>query len=445
LPTVIRDTLLTTLVFLIPGLLISALMSKLLAAPISRLAAFAKIIAAGDYQEHIDIQGAREINILASQFNSMRQAIHNQVASLTKAMDELRNFEQILNSSPVIVYRLRFAPQEWPVEYVSDNIDHLGYSPAQLLSGETSWYGINYPEDLPAVEQFVKEVVEQGKEEFNLESRILTASGDIRWMASWNRFIRNKGGDITHILGMFVDITDRRKAEERDALYQHRLKALAQDLTRAEDNERRHLAEALHDDIGQMLVALNMKLSVLKGTTDRELIQQLVGQVDELMGLIMETCKTLTWQLSPPSLYESNFAAGIEHMAEDLKRFFGLDVEIRSADQRLELKRSKSALLFRCAKELLINVAKHAGSNSPAEVRIEQIEGTVRLVVIDQGKGFDIAEWENGETEGFGLFSLRERLMDVNGSICIESVQGHGTTVTIDVPLAARDIRDASG
>ncbi|VGO20006.1 PAS domain-containing protein [Pontiella sulfatireligans] len=432
--TLLRNALFALLILLIPGILVSLIFSKWLTSPIARLADAAEEIGEGRYETDINIEGSREVNVLAHQLADMRDAIRDQMASLAKAMDELRNFEQIVNSSPIIVYRLRYAPKEWPVEFVSNNINQLGYSAAQLLSGQSPWYCINYPEDIPAVEKFVKEVIDQGEDAFNLESRMLTATGEIRWMHSWNRFIRDGKGNITHLHGIFVDITDRKISQERDGQYRQRLKALSQDLATTEDRERRQFAEALHEDVGQMLAGLNMKFTALKEAVDRDRIDDLFEQVDTLLQHIMGKCKSLTWTMCPPSLYETDIAAGLERMAEDLKDLFGIDVSIQTAGLRIELDREASAFIFRWAKELLVNVAKHAETTA-ADIAVSQYTDKIYMVVTDQGKGMDTSELENGSGTGFGLFSIRENLAQMGGLMNIQSEPGKGTKVLIICPL----------
>ena len=359
-----------------------------------------------------------------------REAHHQR--ELDASVAEIQRLYSIVTSSPIIVYRLDFVPGKWPVNFISENVTMLGYAQSDLLSGKTSWYSINHPDDIPKAERVVREALEQNRDTFNLEARILTAAGEVRHMESWNRFNRDKEGNIIQIQGLFNDITDLKEAHDRDLKYQHRLKALAEDLIQVEDRERRQLAIALHDDIGQMLAALNMKLTVLKETSDRRRIDELVMQVDELLHRIMQTCKSLTWEISPTSLYETDIAAGIERMAADLKTYFGLDLNVVTAGERIEVDRELSALIFRCAKELLINSAKHAGTNK-AEIGISQYENKVHLVVTDEGEGFDPSENGNGGS-GFGLFSIRERIEHINGSMQIESEPGKGTRIMLIFP-----------
>jgi signal transduction histidine kinase len=157
----------------------------------------------------------------------------------------------------------------------------------------------------------------------------------------------------------------------------------------------------------------------------------------------MQTCKSLTWEISPTSLYDSDIAAGLERMAHDLKRFFGLEVLIQTAGSRIELDRESSAVIFRCAKELLVNIAKHSGSHT-AEVGISRLENKVHMVVSDQGKGFSLSCLED-ESSGFGLFSIRERLVHMNGSLQVDSEPGKGTKVLMVFPLKSSPKEEASG
>jgi signal transduction histidine kinase len=183
-----------------------------------------------------------------------------------------------------------------------------------------------------------------------------------------------------------------------------------------------------------MLAALNMKLCALREATDNKRNDDLDRQVDELLAGIMKNCKTLTWEISPTSLYETDIAAGLERMADDIHNLFGLSVDIQPLEKRMELNRNSAALLFRCTKELLVNAAKHSGSRS-AHLSISLNRNRVRLEVSDQGKGFDTSEHENGSTSGFGLFSIRERLANIDGSMNIDSQPSQGTNVVVVIPL----------
>jgi len=433
---ILRDAVLTAAAFLIPAVLLSRLVSKWLTKPISELAETAKKIGAGNYDQSITVTGAHEINVLSETLESTRLSFQRHIAELKSSVKEMQEFKDNVNNSPVIFFRVRIAPG-FPTEFISDNIDFMGFTAADMISGKVTWDQFMYKDDLKKITEALNQTLESNGETYALEGRVIPPNGEIIWYENWNRILRDESGTPTHVQGLLIDITERKAARNRNIRYQNRLKALAQDLTHAEDKERRMLATAIHDDLGQMLAGLNMKFSVLKETSDRDRINDLVQQVDELLNQIMQACKSLTWEISPTSLYETDIAAGLERMASDLKKYFGLEVKIETAGIRIELDQVSAALIFRCIKELLVNIAKHSGTQM-AEVGISRIENKVHMVVSDNGKGFNPSDQEE-EASGFGLFSIKERLTHFNGSMHIESEPGKGTKILIILPLAPAD------
>jgi PAS domain S-box-containing protein len=434
-PRLLRETLLTTLIFLIIALPGSLLLSKYLTQSISRLAEAAELMASGNYREPIKVQGPTEINMLSNRLNMMRKSIDLHVSSLDQAMRQLREFEQIINASPAIIFRVRLEPG-YPVELMSENFVNTGYSVADMLSGAVTWDQIIPAEDLDSIASTIEETLEAGKDTFQIEVRMNPPDGTETWYGNWNRIIRDASGVPTHVQCLVMDITSKKKQAERDAHYQNRLRALAQELSSTEDRERHRLAEVLHENMGQMLVALNLKVTAMHDTPDPEQAEKISTSVFELLGKILNTCKTLTWKLSPPSLYESDFIAGLQHMADDLEKLFGLKVEIESPEERLKIPADSAALLFQFARELLVNVAKHSGTNK-AQLQIIRSADLVRLIVTDRGKGFKPEELENSKTRGFGLFNIRERLVSINGTMNTESISESGTKITLEVSLDA--------
>jgi signal transduction histidine kinase len=131
-------------------------------------------------------------------------------------------------------------------------------------------------------------------------------------------------------------------------------------------------------------------------------------------------------------LHDVGLAEAAHWLADDLKRRYGLDVGLDEDGQRWSLDEVTRISLFRSLRELLINVAKHA-KTSEAQVRLWG-EGRLMLMSVeDQGAGFD----QEGIPPGFGLFSIRERLNHLGGSMQIDSVPGEGTKIVVVAPMAA--------
>ncbi len=132
---------------------------------------------------------------------------------LQEAYAKRQELEFIINHSPAIACLWRAMP-EWPVEYVSESIALWGYVPEDFTSGRIKYMSIIHQEDLPRVEMEVEQFTREGRPEYSQEYRILTRSGEIRWVDDRTWIRRGPDGSITHYQGIAIDITDRKRAEE---------------------------------------------------------------------------------------------------------------------------------------------------------------------------------------------------------------------------------------
>ena len=130
-----------------------------------------------------------------------------------KSYNRLEELEYIINNSPGVVFLWKNS-EGWPVEFVSDNVNQWGYTPDDFYSGKVTYEEIIYPDDLQRVAEEVEVYSNEDVNNFDQEYRILTKSGEIRWLddRSWIR--RDSNGEITHYQGIVLDITDRKIAEE---------------------------------------------------------------------------------------------------------------------------------------------------------------------------------------------------------------------------------------
>jgi signal transduction histidine kinase len=153
----------------------------------------------------------------------------------------------------------------------------------------------------------------------------------------------------------------------------------------------------------------------------------------------------VTFELSPPILYDLGLKEALSWLAEDVERRCAMTVELEAADTTAPLDEATAALLFRAARELLMNVFKHA--NVPrAKVTLRATEDHVVIVVQDGGVGFDVDDvTTRSSRHGFGLFSIHEQIQGLGGTVTIASAEGDGTRVTLTVPLRAERMRAAAG
>lgn len=219
----------------------------------------------------------------------------------------------------------------------------------------------------------------------------------------------------------------------------HRLRALASELTLAEQRERKRLAAELHDYLAQMLALGRMKVAQLKPPLASLApgLSQPVGEIDELFKKALTYTRSLMAKLSPPVLDELGLPAALNWLAEQMP-LHGLAVEVRLEHKQVPLPDEQAVLLFQSVRELLINVAKHAGTDRATVTLRIDAEAVLTIEVRDAGSGFDATNAETKAAgEHFGLFSVRERMEAMGGSLHLQSSPGAGTTTTLTLPLAA--------
>jgi signal transduction histidine kinase len=232
------------------------------------------------------------------------------------------------------------------------------------------------------------------------------------------------------------DITDRKQAEQKLIAYQEKLQSLASDLVVTEERERRQMATFLHDSICQSLIFCKMKLEALRETKSEQETTKLVAEIDSIVDRSIDDTRTLTFELSPPILYELGFEPALQWLMEHMYHHFKLRVSLTNDGTDKPLAEDIRVVLFQSVREILINVVKHAQTYD-AFVSLEKINDSIRIVIEDHGRGFDASQntTHSPHHGGFGLFSIRERLEYLNGRMTIHSTVGFGTKVTLTAPL----------
>ena len=214
------------------------------------------------------------------------------------------------------------------------------------------------------------------------------------------------------------------------------VRRLATQLTLAEGRERNRVAQALHDELQQQLVAVQFPLSSLRKRFSGE-DAEVLKEVSELLKGAITTTRQVTSDLSPPVLRGEGLVEALRWLTRRLEERFGLRVSLEAEGETSVQSEAVRALLFSLVRELLFNVAKHAGIDH-ATLTVREAEDVLTLTVADGGKGFDRAVLDTeGDGTGLGLRSARERLQLFGGNIAIISQPGDGTHVTITVPVSS--------
>ena len=248
-------------------------------------------------------------------------------------------------------------------------------------------------------------------------------------------------GDVNANL-ILLTIEDMTKACLNGAeLTSHRERAasLTADLASAEDKQHRKLAVHLHDGVVQTLVLARREVSKLCEQAGQAAAAQSAARCAEIIDEAIDQIRDVTYELSPPILYDLGLLPALKWLADHLEQKFGLAVQVIDDGSVIRLSRSAEATVFRSVRELLVNAAKHAAGGEVI-VTAAGDDRTARFVVRDQGPGFDaskISVRQDGSLS-FGLASVKEQISSAGGNIEIHSVLGEGTRVTLTVPVRRR-------
>jgi PAS domain S-box-containing protein len=262
---------------------------------------------------------------------------------------------------------------------------------------------------------------------FEAEYRVRHVSGEWRWTEVRAVPLRDAAGALQGWVGMNSDVTERKQAESE-------IRHLASQVTMAEQEERQRIAQFLHDDIQQMLVSLNIRLSILRDALDPA-VQAEVKELETFVKAITSAVRSLSTELMAPIQKSEELADAFTWLAGVMREGYQLRVHLQAERPCRVPDRNLRALIVKSARELLFNVVKHAGVKE-ARVEVRDGDTSVTVNIGDDGQGFDVgtALGHAGAGASLGLFSVRERIQLFGGTLEIRSEPGAGTQVTMIVP-----------
>ena len=231
---------------------------------------------------------------------------------------------------------------------------------------------------------------------------------------------------MSGIAVLATDISERLQSEEK-------IRSLAAELTRAEQEERHRISQVLHDDLQQRLFAIKAQLSFLK---DVNLSADTYRELDQIQASLSETIaitRNLSIDLSPIILHGEGLKEAMTWLSFRMKEQYGLHMDLEANENFPPLDQHMRMLLFQSIRELLFNVVKHAGILE-AKVTLEQVHGQGRITVSDDGKGFDTEAVLKDTQTAHGLLIIQERLSLLGCRMEIFSASGEGTRILIEIP-----------
>jgi PAS domain S-box-containing protein len=305
----------------------------------------------------------------------------------------------------------------------------LRYEPEELV--HRSILDLVAEEDRPEVETKLQAFAANPRSPMSWEARKLRKDRTTLWASDTIQASRQANGRLGFLV-ISEDITERKLSEQQILDYQERLKSLAAAVVLAEERERRRIGAGLHDDVGQTLAIVKIKLGELCQSAAGSGSAQKLGEIRDLLDQAIRSTRTLNFELSSPVLYELGLAAALQELGERMERGGGIQFHFR-ADRWRDPGAELAIVLYRSVRELLFNVVKHAQA-SHVRIAIDAAGDQVRIVIEDDGVGFAAAGQIFDASGGFGLFTVREQLIHVGGRLEIDSSTGEGTRVRLFAP-----------
>lgn len=365
--------------------------------------------------------------------------------------------DQLLESEERLVLTLKAVNDglcDWNIEsgtaYFSDRAQTmLGYQPGTFGNDIRCWHELVHPEDKQSVQQKLRAHIRGETDHYETEHRLKCKDGSWIWVLTRGKVIqRTASGRAQRMVGTHTDITIRKRSEEALRKSDEEIVALNHRLMLTAEEEKKHLAQDLHDEFGQVLTAFQLGVEMLRShsyfgeneyqfhcarllnmvatleTNLRHICDHLRPIMLEDVGLI----ETLRWYIKESS-----------HIDNSLQVSFEVTGEESFLRQKVVLPREIKIVLFRIFQEALTNVRKHAAATK-VEVKLEYQSGVISFSVTDNGCGFGIEQRSPQGRRSFGLLGMRERSAAIGGQLEIDSTPGEGTRVMIRVPL--REVKD---
>ncbi|MEE4311619.1 MAG: PAS domain S-box protein [candidate division KSB1 bacterium] len=332
-------------------------------------------------------------------------------------------------------------------DFLSDGIEELtGVSAdkftADMLSRMSNEIIIMDPDAPDKLLDYGRQFRSGERAAYRVDQMIETPDGKTKWISDHAIPIHDeKESKVIGSLGILVDITARKMAEQQLQQSRERMRRLAGHLQSVREEERTLIAREIHDELGQALTALKMELHMVKKKLpqDEPYMAQRIQPMSELIESTIRSVKRISAELRPTLLDDLGLSAAIEWQTDEFMRRTGIDCRLTIKPPDIVLDKEKSTAIFRIFQETLTNVVRHANATKIV-ISLIRNEQSIKLRVNDNGVGIegDVRK----KLQSFGILGMQERAYFLGGELKIKSAKNKGTTITVIIPLSEKEVEN---
>jgi len=398
-------------------------------------------IAQGNYSTRCDISTRNEIAELGTGFNSMAEAIEHEVTKLRQVEESLRERLKEINC----FYSIRRSMESSSLKEICSTIS------TELITAMQFPHLASVKIELDGKE-FVSDPC-PGNHKHELQKQI-TVHGETRgWIKLFYRgdrfFLLPEEQNLIDVIGddlgrwLEYQQTEARVLVEQELRVRDTaIREFAAHLERMREEDRKYIAREIHDELGQLLAALHLEISLLRGAKDHgsERLETIRHNMSELVEKAGQSVRNVAEHLRPASL-GLGIESALTKLTSEFKKHTGIYCELRLTEEPVNLDEDQTVAIFRIVQESLTNVTRHSGANR-VEIRLSREKDDVIVEICDNGRGFDPESAKKGKS--FGLVGMRERAAALRGYIAITSEPSQGALVRVSIPVRRNEHFDCT-
>ena len=343
--------------------------------------------------------------------------------------------EALLNAIPAAVYFEDLEQRYITLNKFCADLMHL---PAEKMLGKTA-FDLFPPEIAEDFHRSDLAVLQSGKPVMNQEQRVVDAQGNLHWMSASKAPFFDLEGKVAGLVGISVDISALREVKQQASELLQENRRLTQRMFDLQEEERRHIARELHDELGQWLTAIQAEAEAgARQCADRkEACRYSAQTIIDSAGQIHKVIRRILRRLRPSVLDQLGLEDSLREMVSQWRRHhpdincdLTLDGALDGLGERIDI------TLYRIIQEALTNISSHASANR-VSISLRREPDHILLAVEDNGRGMDT----HLPRQGMGLLGMRERIIAAEGKLKLQSMPGQGMRIEATLPLTLLEDR----